>query len=170
MAISRIGYQILFGVGIGLGLNQTVLTVQAFVSEEDTPKGLSAVLFVRLLSSALAPPIAQTVFQAQLIKELGPSVTSTIFNKGGATTFLEQLEAAFGKNSLALRKAVQGANSAIVTTFLITTILCAITLPFPLLMEWKSLKKESDKREAAKQSERSEKTVEAAESSTKEVL
>lgn len=138
---NRIGYQILVGIGLGMGLNQTVVAVQTALPKKLIPKGVSSVLFTRLLGSSLASPVAQSVLQSSLVRQLGRSAAMKVLGDGGATNARKQLESVYGLGTPAFTTALHGFNNAVTRTFLVALILCCLTTPFGLLVEWKSVKK-----------------------------
>jgi hypothetical protein len=122
------------------------------------PAGNSLVLFARLLGTSLAAPIAQSVLQQTLSKRLGNEVAGTIFGQGGATTAAGKLRDIFGNETPAFFQALDGLNEAVTKTFLVALILAALTTPFALTTEWKSVKKEKRDTENKRERKQDEKT------------
>ncbi|KAG6016876.1 hypothetical protein E4U41_004333, partial [Claviceps citrina] len=58
-----IGYQILFGIGVGLGMQQTMVAVQASLAGADVAIGTAIIIFAQTLGGALFICVAQNVFQ-----------------------------------------------------------------------------------------------------------
>ncbi|KAF7198020.1 MFS-type efflux pump MFS1 [Pseudocercospora fuligena] len=137
-----IGAQILCGIGMGIGSEQCNVAVQTVLPEHKVAKGTSFSLFVRLLGVALSAPTAQSALQSALVQKLGKSVADSVYGSGGATDIRSNLEVLFADDTPALEKAVDGVNYAITRTFMVSMILAAISIPFALMVEWKSVKKE----------------------------
>lgn len=56
-----IGYQTLFGIGVGLGMQQPLMAAQTVLSIEDVPIGTSAMIFGQSLGGALMISVGQSV-------------------------------------------------------------------------------------------------------------
>ncbi|KAJ0290277.1 hypothetical protein CBS470a_003922 [Colletotrichum nupharicola] len=146
-----IGAQILVGAGVGVGAEQANVAVQTVLPSEKIAKGTSLTLFTRLLGVALSVPVAQSVIQQELVKALGPSLAGVVYGDGGAPDLRMKLQTMFGDNTPAFQSALNGVNYAITRTFMLAMILAAISFPFGLLVEWKSVKKEKRAEEDQKE-------------------
>lgn len=67
-----IGYQIIFGVGLGMAFQLPVMAVQAEYADETEliPQASSLLTFLQLLGGVIGIAIAGTIFNNQLVKEL----------------------------------------------------------------------------------------------------
>ena len=65
-----IGYQVLYGFGIGLGMQQSGLAAQAVLAEQDVPVGASLMFFSQSLGGAVFVSIGQVVFANRLVSGL----------------------------------------------------------------------------------------------------
>ena len=65
-----ISYQILFGIGLGLGMQQPNLAAQTVLARQDVPVGASLMFFAQALGGAVFVSIAQTVFTNSLVSGL----------------------------------------------------------------------------------------------------
>ena len=65
-----ISYQLLFGVGVGFGMQQTFIAVQTSLPTSDIPIATAIMMFCQTLGGALFVSVAQNVFQNELIKNL----------------------------------------------------------------------------------------------------
>lgn len=88
-----IGYQIIFGTGVGLGMQQTLIAVQAALHTTDVPIGTALMMFSQTLGGAIFVSVGQNVFTNQLIKNLAADVP-----EGGAQ--LQALVLATGASEL----------------------------------------------------------------------
>lgn len=140
--LRRIGAQMLCGIGMGAGSEQCNVAVQTVLPEDKVAKGTSFSLFIRLLGVALSAPVAQSVLQQALVKELGGAVVASVYTNGGATSIRANLESFFGNDMQSFQGAMDGVNFAITRTFMVAMVLAALSVPFAFLVEWKSVKKE----------------------------
>lgn len=69
-----IGYQVLFGIGIGLGIQQTPVIIQVVLPPDDVPIATAMILFVQTLGGAIFIAISQGIFTTQLIALLKQNV------------------------------------------------------------------------------------------------
>ena len=81
-----IGYQIILGFGIGLGLQHGPIAVQTVLEPKDVPMGVSLVFFCQQLGGAIFVSVGQNVFDNKLIAGLTSVVKGldphTIVNTG----------------------------------------------------------------------------------------
>ena len=132
-----IGYQIIFGLGLGLGMQQANLAAQAVLSRRDASTGVALILFCQQLGGAVFVSIGQNVFSNELIKGLRPisGINPAIVVKTGATEiknvvdvrFVDQVRAAY--------------NGALTKTFTAALVMAALSIIGALFMEWKNIKK-----------------------------
>jgi hypothetical protein len=82
------GYEVLTGLGIGVGFQGGMVIVQTVLFLEDIPIATAMVSFFQTLSGALFVAVAQLLFQHsiknQILKE-APELDPRIFLQGGAT-------------------------------------------------------------------------------------
>lgn len=134
-----IGYQILYGIGVGSCFQTPNLAVQSVLPKADVPMGLALMLFSQLLGAAVFVAVGESVLGNQLERRLSgiSGFDSSLITSSGATSLLSSLsadvmETALGAYNEALRRVFQA--GLIASCF---TILGTVTL------EWKSvLKKE----------------------------
>ena len=132
-----IGYQIVFGLGLGLGMQQANLAAQAVLSRRDASTGVALIMFCQQLGGAVFVSIGQNVFSNELIKGLRPisGINPAIVVKTGATEiknvvdvrFVDQVRAAY--------------NGALTKTFTAALVMAALSIIGALFMEWKNIKK-----------------------------
>lgn len=88
------GYQVLAGLGIGVGFQTGVLVVQNTVSLEWVPQATACVQFFQSLGGSIFIAVAQSVFQNGLIDGIerdAPGVPAEIFIHSGASQVREIL-------------------------------------------------------------------------------
>ncbi|KAI1338664.1 putative efflux pump [Xylariaceae sp. FL0016] len=131
------GYQILFGAGVGVGLQQPMMAVQCVLPMKDVPVGTAVIVFVQTLGGALFVSVGQNVFTNELVKQLVanlPGVDTSGVLSSGATALQgsvspEQLPAV-----------LLSYNNALTTAFTVGMGLAVTTIVGSLCIEWKSVK------------------------------
>jgi hypothetical protein len=132
-----IGYQVIFGLGIGLGLQQTVIAAQTVLPIEDVAVGTSVVFFAQTLGGALMVSVAQNVFQTRLLKALvidAPGVNPGTILATGATAIRQIVSADL------LPGVLLAYNEALTQAFYVSVAMASLSIIGALGMEWKSVK------------------------------
>lgn len=134
---SWIGYQILYGVGVGCGLQQPIVAVQGSLAPADLPTGTVIVMFMQTIGGAIFMSVGQNVFQNQLMRNLAtqaPSVDAARVLQAGATMLRKTV------SSDLLPAALRAYNSAITEAFYVAVAMAVLALPGALVMQWISVK------------------------------
>ncbi|KAH7401930.1 major facilitator superfamily domain-containing protein [Phaeosphaeria sp. MPI-PUGE-AT-0046c] len=132
-----IGYQFLFGAGVGFGMQQTLVAVQTSLPADDIPIGTAIMMFTQTLGGALFISVGQNVFTNQLIKNLGtvvPDLDPKIVLAVGATELKNAIEAKF------LPGVIQAYNLALTQTFYVSVAAASLSIIGAAFVEWKSMK------------------------------
>ncbi|KAI0411703.1 putative efflux pump [Xylaria grammica] len=132
-----IGYQILFGIGIGAGLQQPLIAVQTVLDIEDVPIGTSVIAFMQTLGGALFVSVGNNVFNNKLISELAhrvPSLNPADVVRAGSTN----IRGAFPAD--VVPAIILSYNNALTLAFIVATALIAVSIFGAGFMEWKSVK------------------------------
>lgn len=130
-----IGYQILFGFGVGIGMQQTMVSVQASLDHADVAIGTAIMMFAQTLGGALFICVAQNVFQNKLVSNLVASGLNPLdIIKYGATGFSKAIKPELVP---VVREAYNG---AVTNTFYVATALGALSLLGSVLVPWNSVK------------------------------
>jgi hypothetical protein len=132
-----IGYQIVVGVGLGMGTQQPLMAVQTVLDLCDVPTGTATMVFAQTVGGALTLLIAQNLFQNRLIGNLRgsvPDVDPLIVLAAGATGLESAVPAADRAGVL------QSYNDALTTTLYVPTAMAAVSILGAVVMEWKSVK------------------------------
>lgn len=90
-----LGYQVLCGLGIGVGFQLGVLVVQNVLPQEDIPVATACVQFFNQFGGAVFIAVAQTVFQNGLIEGVernAPGIDPQVFINAGASQVREILQ------------------------------------------------------------------------------
>jgi EmrB/QacA subfamily drug resistance transporter len=132
-----IGYQIIYGLGVGFGIQQAVITVQVVLPLEEVPIGTALTMFMQAFGGAVFISVGQNVFNNTLLKGIrsyAPKVNPDIILHIGAT----DLRQAFPK---ALIYGIQVAyNKALTRTWYIAVAMACLTVIATLAVEWRSVK------------------------------
>lgn len=93
-----IGYQFIFGAGVGFGMQQTLVVVQTVLPKEDIPIGTAVMMFAQTLGGALFISVGQNVFTNSLLKNLKavvPDLDTNIVLTTGATELRNRIAPQF---------------------------------------------------------------------------
>nr|GAT57086.1 major facilitator superfamily transporter [Mycena chlorophos] len=132
-----IGYQICFGLGVGVGLQQPIIAAQNVLPLAQVPLGTSLVMFAQTIGGALFISSAENVFTNKLIAGMEkqvPGVSPLVVINAGATELASVIDKAD------LPAVLHVYNHALVSAFTVSVAMCGISLVASLAMEWKSIK------------------------------
>ena len=135
-----IGYQVLFGLGLGCGGQQASLATQKVLPKGDVPLGLALGFLMQQLGGAVFLSVCQNVFTTKLIDRLSgvAGLDSQQIIDTGATDIRNVVPAA------KIDAVVDAYNYGITRVFLVAAILSACTIVGVAMMEWKSIKDAND--------------------------
>ncbi|TVY14747.1 Efflux pump aflT, partial [Lachnellula arida] len=132
-----IGFQIIYGFGLGLGMQQAGMSAQTCLNRKDVTTGVSIMFFFQGLGGSIFVTVGQTVFSHSLVSNLGKIAnldTAQIVNSGAT-----DLKALVPANML--ETVLVQYNGAITNTLKVAVALSCATVVTALTMEWKSIKK-----------------------------
>lgn len=132
-----IGYQALLGIGIGLGMQQTMICAQTALEPKDVPVGLALVIFSQTLGGAIFISVAQNVFQNQLLANLAkyaPTQNAGEVIAAGATMIRSLFDGEVLHNILLAY------NDAVTQTFYVAVAMSALSVIGPIFIEWLSVR------------------------------
>lgn len=132
-----IGYQALFGIGLGLGMQQPMIVAQTALKPADIPSGTAIVMFAQTLGGAIFVSVGQNVFQNQLVKNLAqyaPDEDAAKLISAGATMLRTVV------SGDALHRVLIAWNAAVMQTFYVSVAMGALSLVGPIFVEWLSVK------------------------------
>jgi MFS family permease len=134
-----IGYQIILGFGIGLGLQHGPIAVQTVLEPKDVPMGVSLVFFCQQLGGAIFVSVGQNVFDNKLIAGLTSVVKGldphTIVNTG-ATDLRDAVP------TTGLYEVLVAYNEALRWVFIVGVIMASLSALGSCTLEWRSVKDE----------------------------
>ncbi|KAI8627248.1 putative gliotoxin efflux pump [Xylariaceae sp. FL1651] len=128
-----IGFQIVLGVGVGLCLTIPLLLSQVVVKTKDVSTATPFIIFSQSLGSAFLLPVAQSVFQNELLQALRrfvPDLDPLVVLSAGANS---EAIASFPKAS---RGIIQSYNSALQSSFVIGVPFAGVALLVSFFMPW----------------------------------
>ncbi|KAK0648244.1 major facilitator superfamily domain-containing protein [Cercophora newfieldiana] len=135
-----IGYQALYGLGIGCGFQSSMLPAQNVLPRTDVPLGISLMFFMQQLGGAVFLSVGQNVFANKLVDSLAghAGLDPEVIVNTGATDLRKvvpegEVEVVVGAYSYALTR-----------VFLLAAVLSAVMVLGALVVEWKSIKKEKE--------------------------
>lgn len=136
-----IGYQFIFGAGVGSGMQQTLIAVQTALPLADVPVATATMMFAQTLGGALFISVAQNVFQNQLIKNLAKQIPDPNITRIVLTAGATEINAAVTKNFPSyLPRVLSAYNDAVAQTFYVSVAMGAFSILGSIFVEWKSVK------------------------------
>ncbi|KAK3347390.1 major facilitator superfamily-domain-containing protein [Neurospora tetraspora] len=133
-----IGYQILVGAGLGLGLQQALMAVQTVLKMKDVSIGTALMVFAQTLGGALFVSIAQNVFTNKLVQYVGELAPGFGDPENilllGATSVQKTVDKSI------LPGVTQAYNNALTDVFMVFVAMAVASIFGALLVEWKSVK------------------------------
>ncbi len=132
-----IGYQVLYGFGLGSSFQAPNLAVQAALPRDDVPMGMAFMFFGQLVGSTVFVSVGQNVFSNQLVQRLSgfPGFDVSLVTSGGVTALLEALPAGVRGSALVAY------NEAIREVFKVGLIVTCLAILGTSTLEWLSVKK-----------------------------
>jgi MFS family permease len=130
-----IGFQVLYGLGTGCGMQQPSMAAQTVLERKDVPIGVSLMFFAQQFGGSLFISISQSVFTNQLINGLPRSINAEQVINTGAT----DLARAFG--GLQLSHIQNAYNEALRGSFYVATAAACAAILGAVSLEWRSVKK-----------------------------
>lgn len=136
-----IGYQILFGFGLGLGMQQGSMAAQTVLAKKDVPTGVSLNFFAQQLGGSIFVSVGENILVNRLIAGLSsiPDFDPAVIVNTGAT----EIKSAVGPQYLDIVRVIY--NHAITDVFDAAVTLACLTVIGSLLIEWRSVKAQKDR-------------------------
>jgi hypothetical protein len=153
-----IGYQVLYGFGIGTGFQQSNLSVQTVMPRKDVPLGMAIIFLQQQLGGAIFVAVAQSIFSSKLVHRLSgvAGLDPHVIVNTGATDLRKVVPVE------ELTTVVKAYSYALTWTFIMAAILSAVMIIGPLAMEWRSIKEAKPSGDAESAPEVKSKTGEVA--------
>jgi hypothetical protein len=132
-----IGYQIIYGFGVGLAMQQPLIAVQTVLPLADVPVGTALIMFVQTFGGALFVSVAQNVFTNRLVSGLleeARGFDASMILRLGATTLKTAVPPQF------LPGVLIAYNRALTQTWYVSVAMSCLTVIGTAALEWKSVK------------------------------
>ncbi|KAH6892599.1 MFS multidrug transporter [Thelonectria olida] len=132
-----IGFQILYGFGLGSCSQSPNMAAQTVLPRQDVAIGASLMFFGQQLFSAIFTSVGQNVLSNQLANRLAgiPGINSRVIQNTGATELLGLVPPEYRAGAL------KSYNDSLRVCFRIGLIMACISILGALTMEWRSVKK-----------------------------
>lgn len=156
-----IGYQALWGIGLGFGMQQPSVGAQVSLPRKDVATGASMMFFAQALGGAIFVSVANNIFDNTLFHDLQeiPGVDADVITHVGATDLRKMVP------SNLLGPVLVAYNDALRSAFYVCVGLSCATILGCLTMEWKNLKKVAKEQEAAAKAAKEKAALESSASS-----
>lgn len=141
-----IGYQVLFGFGLGLGMQQANIAIQCVLPRADVPVGVTVLFFAQQLGGAVFVSVCQNVFTNELVngvRKLASNVSPMQIVGTGATDLRNVL------SEDALGSVLAAYNGALMKAFTVALAMTCFSIFGSSVLEWKSVKKVKDEEASA---------------------
>jgi MFS family permease len=132
-----IGFQVLYGAGMGAGAQTANLAAQTCLRREDVAQGTALGFFMQQLGGAAFLAVGQNLFSSELVKSLSGIAgldTQTIINTGA--TDLKRVV-----SPDILGTVVNAYSHALTRVFVLSAALAAATMLGAVCLEWKDIRK-----------------------------
>ncbi|KAK2738275.1 MFS sugar transporter [Myotisia sp. PD_48] len=132
-----IGYQVIYGAGVGIGFQLSLIAAQAVLELEDVAIGTVVMMFCQTLGGALFISVGQNVFGNRLVSgiaEAAPGLDASIVLRVGAT----ELDKLIPKEFLAATQVAY--NNALTNTWYVAVAMSVLSIIGAFGIEWISVK------------------------------
>ncbi|KAE9372777.1 MFS general substrate transporter [Stipitochalara longipes BDJ] len=129
-----IGFQVLYGAGIGLGMQLTFTIVQAAIPVADIPIATALTMFSQTLGGALFVSVTQNIFSNLLTQNLmrvAPNVSPSLVVSTGATDLKKVIAKEF------LPGVLDAYNYALKRTWLVSVATAAVSIIRVVAIDWR---------------------------------
>lgn len=133
-----IGYQIVYGLGLGACFQAPNMAAQTILPKNEVPVGVSLILFATTIFGAIFVSVGQNVLDQSLAGRLrsnvGLDITPKQIEEAGITGLINSIPDSLRNNAL------QDYNLSLRRCFLVALIIACLAIPGSLGMEWRSVK------------------------------
>jgi hypothetical protein len=132
-----IGFQIIYGFGVGLAMQQPLIAVQTVLPIADVPVGTALIMFTQTFGGALFVSVGQNVFTNRLLAGLmqeAKGFDPSMILRLGATTLKMAVPPQF------LPGVLVAYNRALTQTWYVSVAMSCLTLLGTAALEWKTVK------------------------------
>lgn len=131
-----IGYQVLFGFGLGCGFQTSTLAAQNVLPRTDVPLGMALMFFMQQLGGSIFLSVSQNIFSNKLVDRLSgvAGLDAEAIINTGATDLRSVVPAS------ELSTVVEAYSYSLTRVFVLAAALSACMILGALAVEWKSIK------------------------------
>lgn len=131
-----VGYQIIYGFGLGACTQAPNMAAQTVLPREDVAIGASLMFFGQTLFGSIFTTVGQNVLDNQLADRLAgiPGLTPDIIQGTGVTDLFKHVPAQYRAAAL------KGYNDSLRVVFVVGVILACLSIPASLAMEFRSVR------------------------------
>ena len=132
-----IGYQVICGFGIGLGLQLPLVAIQTVLDESEIPSATALIIFMQLFGAAIFVSVGESVLTNKLVSYISrvvPDVDAAAVASTGATSLGAVIPAQY------LRGVIEVYNYALTQIFVLVLVMACLTVIGSAAMEWRSVK------------------------------
>ncbi|KAJ5697000.1 MFS general substrate transporter [Penicillium majusculum] len=153
-----IGYQIVYGIGLGLCFQVPNIAAQTVLPKPDVPSGLALMIFGQMIGAAVFVSVGENILANQLVKRLSglPGFNPHLVTSGGVTELLDTMPADLHETVL------HSYNDALRKVFQVGMVISCLTVLGAATLEWKSIKKGQPKPDAENKGQGGEKSTQGA--------
>ncbi|KAI2465940.1 putative MFS multidrug transporter [Annulohypoxylon bovei var. microspora] len=132
-----IGYQVVYGFGLGLASQAPNMAAQTVLPKEDVAIGASLMFFGQTLFGAVFVSVGQNVLNAQLTNRLANvlGISSELIQSAGATDLLDSVSAQYRTAAL------QSYNDSLRVVFEVALCMACLAVLGSVTMEWRTVKR-----------------------------
>ena len=141
-----IGYQVICGFGIGVGLQLPLVAIQTVLDMSEIPIATALVIFMQLFGAAVFVSVGESLLTNKLvscISQVVPGVDAVAVASAGATNIQNFIPPEY------LHGVILVYNDALMQVFKLVTAMACLTSIGSLAMEWKSVKEKQTQTSAA---------------------
>ncbi|KAI0006989.1 major facilitator superfamily domain-containing protein [Xylariaceae sp. FL0662B] len=139
-----VGYQLLYGFGVGFGFGQPSYIVQTVLPSQDVPIGVTLISLLQNLSASVFVAIGQAIFQAELQLGLGsisPDLQVSSIPNTGAGDLISKLPPQYQQ------EAVEAYSLSLIHTLYVCLALSAASVIGAIGTRWGSMKADNNRKE-----------------------
>lgn len=132
-----IGFQVVYGVGLGLGADLPLVAAQTVLPLDQAPRATALLVLSQTLSATIFISVCQSVFLNRLLvhfRHVLPEINAETIINMGVVDLLSTYNTEGNPDVLVAY------NRALDETFIVTVVMASITIVGSLAMEWKSVK------------------------------
>ncbi|KAK8905931.1 hypothetical protein QC760_005835 [Botrytis cinerea] len=143
-----VGYQLVYGFGVGFGFGQPSYIVQTLLPAKDVPIGVTFITLVQNLSASVFVAVAQSIFQGEMHKRLEPLLPHS---SNSSSILLSALPTILSSLPPETRETAKTAISDSITrTFYMSLALSCVSVVGALAIKWVPMQ-DPAKQDAVKQ-------------------